>query len=157
MFAAQRLRMKQRRRAQGTVAANGSAPESSAVKTGQATVLVIDDSDAMVEVLTDLLQHFDCKVISALNGRDGLATYEQNRNEVALVIVDMNMPVMDGAAVLDRLRQINATVPVIVSSSISEAEARRRCQEAGQEISHFLAKPYTLEQAREMVGAILNR
>lgn len=159
MFAVERLRLKQQQRRQRSHAAtvNGKNGQSSAETTNQATVLVIDDSDAMVEVLTDLLQHLDYNVISALNGNDGLAAYEQNRDAVALVILDMNMPLMDGAAVLAKLREFNADVPVLVSSSISEGEARRRCREQGQEFSRFLAKPYSLEHARDLIGALLRR
>lgn len=159
VFAVERLRMKQKQRQRrwGTVAANGNSPEGSVVKTSQATVLVIDDSDAMVEVLTDLLQHFDCNVLSALNAREGLAAYEQNKDKVGLVILDMNMPQMDGAEALAKLRQLNPHVPVIISSSLPEAEARRRCREQGQEISHYLAKPYTLDHARQMIGEALGR
>lgn len=157
VFAAERLRMKQQQRRPPSDAdtAIGDNGQSSAATTNQVTVLVIDDSDAMVEVLTDLLQHLDYKVISALNGNDGLAAYEQNRDAVALVILDMNMPLMDGAAVLAKLRALNADVPVLVSSSISEGEARRRCREQGQELSHFLAKPYSFEHARNLIGALL--
>ncbi|MFW6096944.1 MAG: response regulator [Chloroflexota bacterium] len=159
VFAVERLRLKQqqRRKSSATATANGNTPEGSAVTTSQATILIIDDSDAMVEVLTNLLQHFDCNVLSALNARDGLAAYERNQDKVALVILDMNMPLMDGAEALAKLRQINPHVPAIVSSSIPEAEARRRCRQQGQEISHYLAKPYTLEHARQMIGELLGR
>lgn len=159
VFAVERLRLKQhqRRKSSATGAANGNTPEGGAVTTSQATVLVIDDSDAMVEVLTDLLAHFDCNVLSALSARDGLAAYEQNQDNVALVILDMNMPHMDGAEALAKLRQLNPHVPVIVSSSVPEAEARRRCREQGQEIWRYLAKPYTLEHARQMIGEALGR
>lgn len=159
VFAAERLRLKQQQGRKGsvTVAANGSSPASSTITTGRATVLVIDDSDAMVEVLTSVLQHLDCEVIGTLSGRDGLAAFEQNQDRLALVILDMNMPLMDGAAALAKLRQLNPNVPVIVSSSISEAEARRRCREQGQELTHFLAKPYSLEQARQMIRGLLER
>lgn len=155
-FAVERLRMKRQHRRNGSgTTANGSPYARTAVTASQAMVLVIDDSDAMVEVLTDMLQQLNCKVISAFNGRDGVAAYDQNQDEVALIILDMNMPLMSGEEALAKLRQLNPSVPVIVSSSISEAEARRRCLNYGQEISYFLAKPYRYEQARQMIGEIM--
>lgn len=159
VFAVERQRMKrgQRGNGSGTAAANGFSAENNVVTTSQAMVLVIDDSDAMVEALTALLQHLNYDVISALNGHDGLATYEQNQDKVALIILDMNMPRMKGEEVLAGLRQLNPDVPVIVSSSVSEAEARRRCLDHGQELTHFLAKPYDYAQARQMFGEIIGR
>ncbi len=119
-------------------------------------VLVIDDSAAMIDVLTDILDYLGCDVASASNGQDGLTAYEQQHDKVSLVILDMNMPTMNGEETLKGLRAINPDVKVIISSGISEAEARQRCVEQDQELPYFLPKPYDLATARALIRATLH-
>ncbi len=117
-------------------------------------VLLVDDSPAMLEVLSDILHYLGCEVVAALNGQEGLALYERLRRNVGLVILSMNLPVMNGEETMSRLRQQSATVPIVVTSRIGEQEARRRCLALGQPIEHFLPKPYDLQQAEALLDRL---
>lgn len=118
-------------------------------------ILVIDDSPAMVEVLSDVLHFLNCEVLAALNGDEGLSIFEDHQSSISLVILDMNMPVMTGEETLHRLRKQNPDVRVIVSSSVSEEEARRRCSAQGEAVPYFLQKPYKLDQAANLLQTAL--
>lgn len=88
-------------------------------------ILIIDDNTAIREALTDILGFFlGMPVFTAANGHEGLQIYQQQN--IALVFLDMNMPVMNGEETYEKLRQITPQVKVIVSSSLSEAEASHR-------------------------------
>ena len=69
-------------------------------------VLVIDDDAAMREALTDLMSMLtEAAVYSAASGREGLQIVHE-RQDVALILLDMNMPVMSGAETYERVQQI---------------------------------------------------
>lgn len=129
--------------------------DRAAVRT-KAVVLVIDDSPAMVEALSDVLSFLNWDVLAALDGDEGLSLFSENGDAISAVILDMNMPTMSGEETLRRLREQDPDIQVIVSSSLSEEEARRRCSAEGEDISHFLPKPYNLDQATELLKAVLN-
>lgn len=118
-------------------------------------VLVIDDTASMVEALSDVLHVLDYDVVAALDGNDGLSIFEVNREDISLVILDLNMPLMTGEETLRRLRDQDPDIQVIVSSSISEEETRRRCREEGQEVHYFLSRPYEPEQTKYLLNHIL--
>lgn len=111
-------------------------------------ILVIDDNIVIREALTDILGSLlDIPVYTAANGHEGLQIYQQQN--IALVLLDMNMPVMNGEQTYEKLQQIAPQVKVIVSSSLSEAEASDRFGE--RKLPTFLRKPYDTESLLAVV------
>ncbi|MCL4264069.1 MAG: response regulator [Anaerolineae bacterium] len=111
-------------------------------------ILVIDDNTAMREALTDILSLLlGIPVYTAANGHEGLQIYQQQN--IALVLLDMNMPVMNGEQTYEKLQQIAPQVKVIVSSSLSRAEASHRFGE--RKLPTFLRKPYDTERLLAVV------
>ena len=151
VFAAQPLRMKKTNGVPDSVN-RLIAPASDEHKE---LVLIIDDSAPMIDVLTEILDYLGCEVASAENGREGLNAYEQLQDKIDLVILDMNMPTMNGEETLKGLRALNPAVKVIISSGISESEARQRCKQHNQDLPYFLPKPYDLSTARDIIRTTL--
>ena len=71
------------------------------------TVLVVDDEASILTITSQTLQAFGYRVLTATDGADAVATYAQHRDEIAVVLTDMMMPVMDGTATIYALRRIN--------------------------------------------------
>lgn len=88
----------------------------------------------------------------ATNGAEALAILTAN-SEVALVILDLTMPVMTGEKAIPLIKLSRPNVPIILSSGYSEAELSRRFNSAG--ISAFLQKPYTASAILAKVTQIL--
>jgi two-component sensor histidine kinase len=84
----------------------------------QITILVIDDEPAVRQSLAFFLEDEDYLTIQAENGRIGLELFE--RKKVDLVLVDLNMPEMDGLEVLSRISRISPDTPMIVISGAGE-------------------------------------
>ena len=80
----------------------------------QATILVIDDEDAVRMSIADYLEDLDFRVIMAENGRIGVERFYSEK--VDLVLVDLRMPEMDGLEVLDNISPTNPDLPLIVVS-----------------------------------------
>src|SRR5712691_4991159 len=77
-------------------------------------ILVIDDEAAIRDSLRMTLEYEGYEFVGAATGQEGLALAERDTPD--LVILDVKMPGMDGLEVLDRLRGISETVPVVVVS-----------------------------------------
>lgn len=105
------------------------------------SILIIDDEEAVRQTLVHILETEGIPTFEASNGLTGLELYKQNRDKIALVILDLSMPDMNGAEVFEKLRTENQQVPIMLSSGYSESEATRPF--IGQGLADFLQKPYT--------------
>jgi YesN/AraC family two-component response regulator len=82
-----------------------------------------------------------------------VAVYAQRRDEIAVVLTDMMMPVMDGAATIQVLRKMNPSVRIIAASGLS-ANAHT-AQASRLNVKHFLPKPYTADALLKALKEIL--
>ena len=104
-------------------------------------VLVIDDEASILTITSQTLLAFGYRVLTATDGAEGVAVYAQHKNEIAAVLTDMSMPIMDGAAVVRALTKINPAIKIIAASGLNaNGEAARI---SGTAVKHFLTKPYT--------------
>ena len=106
------------------------------------TILVIDDDDLVLSMLTELLSAHGHQVLPAPRGRDGMALARAEHPD--LILVDYHMPVMDGSAVTERLRTDETTrrIPVVALTS-STAEDANKLVAAG--CIGFIPKPFDAE------------
>ena len=118
------------------------------------TVLVVDDEASILIVTSQTLQAFGYRVVTAADGADALAIYVQHKDEIAVVLTDMMMPVMDGAATIQALMRINPGVKIIAASGLN-ANGGAAKGSAGA-IKHFLTKPYTAETLLKALRTILD-
>jgi CheY-like chemotaxis protein len=120
---------------------------------GEGLALVIDDDQGVREAAGRLLEHFGFRVISAVNGRHGVEVFQQHEAEVAIVLLDMTMPEMNGEETFREIRRIRADVPVILSSGYNEIEATRRFTSKG--LAGFLQKPFTPKELGQKLALAL--
>ena len=123
-------------------AAPGEAPRPSPPAGGDETILFVDDEEALRSLATATLGSLGYRVLSARNGFDALACYEQNRGEIALVILDLIMPEMGGVETFRRIRAIDPDARVLVSSGYA-GDGRLEVLLA-EGAAGFLQKPYRL-------------
>jgi CheY-like chemotaxis protein len=129
------------------------APETSLPRGGGETVLVIEDEASIRTITSQTLQAFGYRVLTAADGAEGLAIYVQRKDEIAVVLMDMMMPVLDGMAAIRALLRINPKIKIIATSGL---DAKRDVVEAtGGSVKHLLAKPYTAETMLKTLRAIL--
>ncbi len=119
-------------------------------------ILIVDDEEFITLLAREVLTEEGYRVVTARNGFQALDIYRKLRSEVALVILDFTMPVMDGADVFAELQEINARVPVVLSSGFTEHERLREMLARG--LRGFIPKPYTqdklLMQVRQTLDAV---
>ena len=104
-----------------------------------ARILLVEDNEINQEVAVELLRHAKIEVELAENGR--VALEKLRVNEYALVLMDMQMPVMDGIQATKELRQMPglANLPVVSMTANVQAVYRQQCTDAG--MNDFIVKP----------------
>jgi len=104
-------------------------------------VLVVDDDPAAVELLREFLTAKGYQVITAGDGAEGLRRVKEERPH--LVLLDIQMPKMDGLEVLRQLRQIDQKVGVIMVTAVNEEETARQAMALGA--FDYITKPLDLQ------------
>jgi len=103
-------------------------------------ILIVDDDDALADVLSDCLERQGFEVITAETGQSGL---DKVRSEnPALIVLDLRLPDIDGFTICEQLADSPQTcaIPVIILSGTERPDVLRRCRAAGGH--YFVRKPY---------------
>ncbi len=117
----------------------------------QGLVIVVDDDDECRDSLVTLLEAAGFAVRAYASGEAFLAgSFSADR---ACLLLDFNLPGMNGLAVLDQLRQRQSSLPVILISGGARADTRERALAAGA--SEMLDKPLPAEQLLGTIGRAL--
>jgi CheY-like chemotaxis protein len=117
-------------------------------------ILLVDDEAEIAELASAMLTDEGYRVILARDGFEALKIYQQIGTQIALVILDFFLPVMDGDAVFDELCALNPEVAVVLSSGF--AEQSKLGAMLAQGLKGFIPKPYTAEKLLEQVRSTID-
>ncbi len=108
-------------------------------------ILTVDDSKLIRKVVTGTVEALGYEVLAAGHGREALELLEKHFDEVGLVLLDWNMPVMDGLECLKAIRADDRfrSIPVMMLTTESEGARIATAIRAGA--SHYLTKPFSPE------------
>ena len=113
--------------------------------------LLIEDEKLLLESLADLLGAAGLQTLTALHGKQGIELFKQYRDKIGVVILDMKMPVMEGAETLRQLREIDPEIAVIIVSAYTiPAEVQKLID--NQKVS-LITKPFDID---ELLSKIIN-
>jgi PAS domain S-box-containing protein len=122
--------------------------------TGRERILFIDDEPMIVEIAEQILKRLGYQVTSCSDPSDGLALLSAEPCNFDLLITDMSMPGMTGEQLIERLRPIRPTLPVILCSGHPERIPKPKL--ADLEIAAVLSKPVELDTLARMVRQVLD-
>lgn len=120
---------------------------------GEETILVVDDEEGVRGVMKSTLERCGLRVLTATDGREGVAVFAEHSQEIAAVILDLTMPQMDGEEALREIRKLRPDARVILTSGFGEQEAAARL--ATENIAGFVKKPFKLTELIDTVRAAL--
>lgn len=106
-------------------------------------ILTVDDSKVMRRIISGTIEALGYAVLTAQHGKDALQVLDAHPNQVSLILLDWNMPVMDGFATLKALKadERYRDIPVMMVTTESEPENVVAALQAGAK--HYLSKPFS--------------
>src|SRR5581483_5062108 len=114
-------------------------------------LLVVDDEQSMREWLTIALSQDGFEVESAASGEDGLKVLE--RTPLALALVVLRMPGLDGLETLRRIKQVDESVSVVIMTAYATAETAVQALKEGA--YDYIIKPFKVDELRHLVQKAL--
>ena len=110
-------------------------------ESGYRSILVVEDSELNREMLCAMLED-RYNVLQAENGKEGLEVLQENYRDISIIVLDVQMPVMNGYEFLHAVKDddLLKEIPVVVATGSSDIEEEERCLELGA--TDFVIKPY---------------
>ena len=130
------------------VVSSGKRPEK-----GSGTILVVDDEEYILNADKAMLNELGYEVLLANGGKEALRVFDENKDRINLLILDLIMPDLSGEIVYDRIKSLRPDIRVILSSGYSiegqaESILKRGCD-------GFIQKPYNLNQLAQKIKQTL--
>ena len=120
---------------------------------GSGTILVVDDEEYILNADKAMLNELGYEVLLANGGKEALRVFEENKDRIKLLILDLIMPDLGGEVVYDRIKSSRPDVRVILSSGYSiEGQAESILKKG---CDGFIQKPYNLNQLAHKIEEIL--
>lgn len=106
------------------------------------TILLIEDDDTARVTLSRLLARCCASIIQAYNGADGFESYTAHHPDI--VITDVQMPVMDGYVVAQKIRALDDAIPIIITTAFEDSDDLQRFDAIG--VNRYVRKPVIRDQ-----------
>lgn len=118
------------------------------------TVLIVDDESRMRKLVKDFLMQKGYSTLEAEDGEEALKLFEENKNKISIILLDVMMPKLDGWSVLRQIRQ-TSKVPIIMLTARGEEQDELFGFELG--VDEYISKPFSPKILVARVEAILKR
>ncbi len=122
---------------------------------GAQRILCVDDDEAIVTMLHDMLEQDGYKVVPRTSSVAALETFQHAPHTFDLVITDYAMPEMSGDVLIPKLRRVRPDIPIILCSGFFQEMPARHAQTLG--INAFLRKPVTKDEVHRVVQHVFQQ
>ena len=119
------------------------------------TILIVDDESRMRKLIKDFLIKKNYNILEAEDGEKALKVYNENKNKIKLILLDVMMPKLDGWSVLRQIRQENKSLPIVMLTARAEEQDELFGFELG--VDEYITKPFSPKILVARVEAILKR
>jgi CheY-like chemotaxis protein len=117
-------------------------------------VLVVEDEPVNMMLICEVLKNMGTEVFRANNGQEALTLLTEM--EPSLILMDVNMPVMDGFTATRHIRQMTRprrTIPIIALTADATVDDKEKCLQAGMD--NFISKPFRIDEISAMLKKYL--
>ena len=119
------------------------------------TILIVDDESRMRKLIKDFLIQKSYNILEAEDGEKAISVYQENKEKINLILLDVMMPKLDGWSVLRQIRQENKELPIIMLTARAEENDELFGFELG--VDEYITKPFSPKILVARVEAILKR
>ncbi|PKL16869.1 MAG: hypothetical protein CVV49_14020 [Spirochaetae bacterium HGW-Spirochaetae-5] len=113
-------------------------------------ILVIDDETSMCEMAGSMLKLFGYDVFTADDAEKGIELFRENHQSIKAVLLDMIMPKKNGGELFQLFREINSSIPIVITSGFSRDEEIDKMLNDG--ISYFIQKPFSMDSLASIIS-----
>ena len=121
---------------------------------GSETVLFVDDEDMIIEVAEEMFEQLGYKLLIARSGKEAIETYEKNKEQIDIVLLDMIMPDMSGSDTYESLKEIDPDIKVLLASGYSIDGLATEIMDRG--CNGFIQKPFKMKELSQKLREILD-
>ncbi len=115
-------------------------------------VLVVEDEEVTYFFINKVLSKYEANVFRAANGFEAINLI-RNKANIDLVLMDIQLPGLNGWETIVEIKKINNTVPIIVQTAYAMKEQEKRCYELG--CKGYISKPYDLNELFSLIREYL--
>lgn len=115
-------------------------------------ILIAEDNESNYRLFQSILRK-DYNLVHAWDGREAVELYKAHRPQI--ILMDINMPVMDGYEATQEIRKLSSDVPIIAITAFAYASDEQRVMENG--FDGYMAKPINAPQLKQQIAAILQK
>ena len=139
-------------------AVSGSQPtinrESTRLKLERSgLVLLAEDNKTNQLIAKSLLEQVGIDVIVANDGKEAVDLYEEHRDNIDLILMDLHMPVMNGYEAAERIRKYSTKIPIVAMTADVVLGVRDRCEQSG--IYNYISKPFNPDSFIQTIKDII--
>jgi two-component system cell cycle sensor histidine kinase/response regulator CckA len=120
---------------------------------GKTTILVVDDEDVILNLVMNILSRQGFDVLMAKSGNQACEIFEQGKDRIDLVILDMIMPGMGGEETYEKLKSFSPQMRVIISSGYGKVDSP--IEVSPEKKTGFVQKPYNIDMLVNEVNRVL--
>ncbi|RPI54191.1 MAG: PAS domain S-box protein [Deltaproteobacteria bacterium] len=121
---------------------------------GAETILLVDDEEQVIDTTKQMLEYMGYMVLSARGGKEALVLYQDNRDRIDLVILDLIMPGTNGGEVYNQMKALNPDVRVILSSGYSLNDEASEVFKRGA--NAFIQKPFSIVELSYKIREVID-
>jgi two-component system cell cycle sensor histidine kinase/response regulator CckA len=119
---------------------------------GKGTILVVDDDPTVRAVTARIVEASGFNVIQAVDGQHGVEVFEEQKEKIKAVVLDLTMPKLNGEEAFEEMRRLKPDVKVLLISGFSQPEGP---DFSNKSLSGFLQKPFTTEDLNEKLKLLV--
>jgi CheY-like chemotaxis protein len=122
---------------------------------GIETILFVEDEEMLMQMVSFLLESKGYNVLCARDGLEAVNIYQSHKQEIALVLTDMGLPVLTGLDEFKKLKEINPSVKVVFASGYFEPDVKSELLKDGA--NGFIQKPYEPDDVLRIIRKVLDQ
>lgn len=116
------------------------------------TILLADDEEMVLDIGAQMLKRLGFNVISVENGTQAIETYKEQKESIDIIILDIVMPDLNGAEVVDAIKAIDPDTKIVLSSGYGKD---RKITDILQNCHAFIQKPFSMQELSASLQSIM--
>lgn len=119
------------------------------------TILIADDVRSTLDYYKGVMRKTGASILLAKNGEEALEMFKKNQNEIDIILMDLQMPVMDGYTATAEIRKLNSKIPVIAQTALAMPEDKEKALQSGH--NECIFKPISIEKLHKTINKYLSK